>query len=154
MKKCSKCEIEKPRTDFNKNRARSDGFRGECRDCQKIYYQSHKEEMALYRKAYYQSHKEEMTAQQKIYNQTDRGKEAFCRASAKTIQKFPEKHKARQAVNNAIRDGRLIRPSICESCFQEKFVQGHHEDHVNKPLEVDWLCIKCHKELHKKLLLV
>lgn len=56
------------------------------------------------------------------------------------------KRLAKDAVNNAIRSGKLVK-ELCW-CGSSK-VQGHHEDY-NKPLEVIWLCIKHHKELHMK----
>lgn len=36
MKKCSKCNIEKELSEFNKSKLYSDGKRCECRECQKI----------------------------------------------------------------------------------------------------------------------
>lgn len=53
---------------------------------------------------------------------------------------------ARQAVNNALRDGRLVRGE-CERkgpdcCGQ---IEGHHEDY-SKPLAVRWLCQHHHKQ--------
>ena len=57
--------------------------------------------------------------------------------------------KAHNDVNNAIAAGKLIRPSYCEWCFEKKNVEGHHEDY-SKPLDVDWLCTKCHRKLHKE----
>lgn len=44
-------------------------------------------------------------------------------------------------------DGRLIKPSICSECGANKNIQAHHYDY-SKPLDVTWLCGKCHKAIH------
>jgi hypothetical protein len=59
----------------------------------------------------------------------------------------PEKYKARTAVGNAIRDGKLVRQP-CEGCQTTDRVQAHHHDY-SKPLEVRWLCRKCHGKEHE-----
>ena len=51
-------------------------------------------------------------------------------------------------VNRAIKNGVLIKPSVCENCGKECSPEGHHEDY-SMPLEVVWLCKSCHLELHK-----
>jgi len=55
----------------------------------------------------------------------------------------------------AIKKGILI-PQPCESCGAvgtmkdgRNAVQAHHDDY-NKPLEVRWLCQRCHHEWHKE----
>ena len=60
----------------------------------------------------------------------------------------PEKRKAHHAVNNAVRDGRLVKLP-CEKCGSTKRVHGHHDDY-SKPLEVRWLCPLHHGELRRK----
>jgi len=51
--------------------------------------------------------------------------------------------------NKAIRRGELIRPDNCEKCGttvkmqRGAKIQAHHADH-QKPLEVEWLCLRCH----------
>lgn len=72
----------------------------------------------------------------------------------KSIAKYPEKNKARVALGTAIRYGKIIRPTICEGCKKpNKRIEGHHEDY-SKPLDVDWLCKKCHNVADKKHLLI
>jgi hypothetical protein len=57
----------------------------------------------------------------------------------------PDRYKAQIAVGNALRAGTLKREP-CYFCAAE-FVHGHHEDY-SKPLEVIWLCPRCHHRLH------
>ena len=58
--------------------------------------------------------------------------------------------------HRAIRKGILVRPVICECCNLEfpllgkNKLQAHHKDY-NCPLDVTWLCDKCHRELHRQL---
>ena len=51
-------------------------------------------------------------------------------------------------IQRAIKDGRLIKPTKCETCgVQNKRLLGHHDDY-NKPLDVRWLCPPCHGQWH------
>jgi len=63
------------------------------------------------------------------------------------INNNPEKRKAINAANNAVRDGILIRQP-CEGCGATERIHKHHDDY-SKPLEVRWLCAKCHHAEHK-----
>jgi hypothetical protein len=58
------------------------------------------------------------------------------------------KHKraAHNAVNNAIQAGRIARGD-CSECGAPH-AEGHHPDY-SKPLEVVWLCRRCHTDLHR-----
>ena len=58
------------------------------------------------------------------------------------------KHQARDALNNAIRAGSVIRPSACSQCGCACSPHGHHHDY-SKSLDVVWLCQPCHIEEHK-----
>lgn len=60
-------------------------------------------------------------------------------------KRHPEKHKAREAVKRAKKSGKLI-PKPCFICGDDK-VEAHHEDY-SKPLDVKWMCIKCHHAEH------
>lgn len=52
---------------------------------------------------------------------------------------------ARAATAHAVKVGRLIKEP-CNICGVEK-VEAHHLDYL-KPLEVEWYCLKHHRELH------
>jgi hypothetical protein len=60
----------------------------------------------------------------------------------------PIKEKAHSIVRGAIISERLIRPSMCSKCKSGGRIEAHHNDY-NKPLEVIWLCNKCHRFLHR-----
>lgn len=56
---------------------------------------------------------------------------------------------ARQAVTRALRKGKLVRPSICSNCREcVGKTHAHHTDY-RKPLQIEWLCVECHKEIHR-----
>ncbi len=59
--------------------------------------------------------------------------------------KNPQAYRAQSAVSNAVRDGRLQKLD-CEFCGSDQ-VHAHHKDY-SKPLDVVWLCAKCHHRLH------
>lgn len=61
--------------------------------------------------------------------------------------KYPKKYKAHNYINNAIRDGKLVNPGVCEERSSDFAVEGHHDDY-DKPREVRWLCSLCHKRWH------
>lgn len=142
MKKCYKCNQIKDSSDFYKNKSKWDGLCTECKTCQKTHWTSPKGKRV------------KQKSNQK-YRQTPEGKASHCKDGEIQRLKFPEKKKAHLAVSNEIAAGRMERPSICEGCFQEKFVEGHHWSYEEENwLDVEWLCGKCHTELHKELLLV
>ncbi len=60
-----------------------------------------------------------------------------------------QKAKARNVFSGAVARGDVVRPSNCEDCGIKPrvSVHGHHEDY-SKPLDVKWLCPKCHKKRH------
>lgn len=63
---------------------------------------------------------------------------------------------AQNVLEYAIRKGIVERKTSCENCGAtgkmkdgRTKIQAHHTDY-NKPLEVTWLCQKCHHEWHKQ----
>ncbi len=61
---------------------------------------------------------------------------------------------AQNVLEKATASGKVIRPDKCETCGSTQTfidgrssIQGHHTDY-NKPLDVMWLCQKCHHKWH------
>jgi hypothetical protein len=58
----------------------------------------------------------------------------------------PEAYRAHNAANNAIRDGKLERQP-CQMCGSQENVHKHHRNY-SRPLDVIFLCARCHHRLH------
>lgn len=67
---------------------------------------------------------------------------------------YQRRHKkkvaAHQTVYSAVKQGKLIKPSLCQSCRTEAELEAHHVDY-DQPLAVNWLCEECHKQVHKDI---
>ena len=65
----------------------------------------------------------------------------------------PQQKAAYDAVRSAHHKGVLVRPTSCQRCgLPERkgsdgrsLLHGHHHDY-QKPLDVEWLCTKCHRK--------
>jgi hypothetical protein len=77
---------------------------------------------------------------------TPERREHITRVSRQWRKDHPDAYKANNAVNNAVRDRRLDKEP-CSICGTEKEVHGHHKDY-SKPLDVIWLCARCHHRIH------
>lgn len=54
------------------------------------------------------------------------------------------KKAATVAVNNALRDGRIERAGQCHYCGSLETLTAHHWNYY-RPLDVTWLCSRCHR---------
>ncbi len=57
-----------------------------------------------------------------------------------------QRYLARGILRKAVQDNRIVKPGVCSDCgsaTERMELHGHHEDY-SKPLEVAWLCRKCH----------
>jgi len=89
---------------------------------------------------------------QKRYEQTEKGKATRRLAIKRFVVRNPNYHKARHAVSNAIRDGKIPRPDTLHCyCCKEKAEQYHHWNGYEPEhwLDVWPVCIKCHSGCDK-----
>jgi len=62
---------------------------------------------------------------------------------------YKQKHLARKAIADALKERKIKRPEICELCDNTGQLDAHHVDY-GRPLFVYWLCDSCHGVVHRK----
>ena len=160
-KKCPKCKTIKSISEFNKNKKAKDELHSYCKSCLKIYSriyrQSDKTKVAnrLYQKRYRQTEKGKAYIKhyRKCYRQTENGKAIRKEGLKRFFDHNPNHLKAKTAVNNAIRAGKLSRPNtkLCHYC--SKPAQQYHHWHGYEPehwLDVVSTCKDCHYKCKRK----
>lgn len=157
-----------PVSQFGKDRNRPDGLHPYCRTCRariaknrmqssEKVRQAAREATARYHKTehgkkkgqeYYIAHKAEYREREKRYQQRPDVKAKKARKAAVYRMNNPLKHEARQAVEYAIRKGRIKIPDRCEWCG--KPANGKLEAHHWKGYAVfRWFDVKfVHKKCH------
>ena len=139
--KCGRCSIYLPESEFYLDGKTASGVSSQCRLC-------HSEGNLRTRNL---DNARDLNADHMRRARAADPEKFRCRereASAKKRQCSPEKVAARQALNNAVKRGDVLRPSACETCATPGRVTGHHDDY-SKPLQVRWLCTACHGREHR-----
>lgn len=135
MKKtCRKCGDRLSIDDFYKHRDMRDGHLNICKPCV---------QSAVRRRRRLDDSVREYD---RMRSKLPHRKAKAMQVTKKRRQGNPIKYKANTAVGNAIRDRRLTKEP-CYFCGTDKRLQAHHHDY-NKPLDVIWLCVRCHHRLH------
>ena len=138
MKVCFKCDTKKPLSEFYKHSQMADGHVNKCKKCNKKDVQKNYRVNIDHYKEYDKA----------------RGKLPYRKAGkAASLSKWrsrnPIKRMASQIVNNAVRDGKIIKPELCEGCESKPIrLHGHHDDYAYA-LVVRWLCPGCHNKWHQ-----
>jgi hypothetical protein len=146
LKVCVDCCQPKERSAFYRNSTNADGRFKWCKDCHKIRLIPRMEAIRAYdrQRGQLPERKRIVLARAPKYKGKPYRQIKAMRAS------HPEAAAARAALGNAVRDGRIVKPLVCEGCGAGGKLHGHHEDY-SKPLEVDWLCSKCHGARHREI---
>ena len=136
LKLCFKCLRNLPLSEFYRHPKMADGHLNKCKECTRL-------DAARYAALNHEKVKE----RERTRNQ--RPERVYARALRQKLlrAKYPHKYKARNAVSNAIRDGKLDRKP-CEVCGDPQS-HAHHVDY-SRPLDVVWLCINHHFYQHRK----
>lgn len=140
-KLCTGCREVKPRTEFYKDRLRTDGLYGKCKVCKRASQRSRDA-------ANPKRHAARALRWQQ--NNPKRAKEIRAGVKRRYLERYPERAAAGVAVRRAISNGTLIRPGVCSECENpHPRIEGHH-DSYDHPLAVRWLCRPCHNDHHRK----
>lgn len=145
VKTCNRCEVEKPETEFKPYKKRGAYTRWfVCYACERDDWRSSKR-LAKKRVA---------VAKRRADGKL---KQAEDRRARRYMKLHPEKKRAGDYLRNAIRVGKVLRPSRCEECGKipppargssRPRIEAHHIDY-SKPLAVRWLCKPCHNAQHE-----
>ena len=135
MKACIICSHPKELEKFYAHPEMADGHSNKCIECYKEYEKERRLNPVV---------RESKRAYEQGRQQTPKRRLAQQRYQIARRLRNPEKHQARTAIGNALRDGRLERKP-CEECGSME-VQAHHDDY-SKPLDVRWLCFRHHREI-------
>lgn len=182
MKTCARCKIEKEESEFNKASSRKDGLCPYCRICKSLeskkYNTENREKCREKLRKWREENPQKNTEYSQVYREKNHEK-IRARASTKSSKEKQKvaskrwyeenkehvrkvnaewKRKNRKVANSHslvakhVKLGKLLRPKRCQKCKTDQGkMEAHHEDY-DKPLEVVWLCFKCHKKIHGKLL--
>lgn len=133
MKRCARCQTEKPLDAFHRDKNRPDGLYHTCKACKREIH-----------KARYWADPEAGRQRYRDWYAANSEQE---RARSHGRRRNHERAKwlARRAVNDAIKCGRMKR-QLCEVCGDPN-THGHHDDY-SRPLDVRWLCPKHHAAVH------
>jgi len=120
LKKCGRCKIEKPLSEFHRHASMPDGRQGYCKKCNAEYMRE--------------------------YWHTPAGWDSAHRVKSRPEQR--KKQLVRMALNKAVGEGLLphISTQYCVDCGAP--AQNYHHDDYSRPLDVVPLCRKCDYKRH------
>ena len=111
-----------------------------------------KEKERAYKRAWYLANREKKyLSKEAIERRTTYAKanpEVGERATRAWVKRNPEKKRAHWALKDAVKVGKIVRPSVCSRCGSEGPIHAHHPDY-SKPLEVEFICSSCHGKQHR-----
>lgn len=146
---CFKCNLVKPLGEFYTHPGMADGHLNKCKDCTKADVKGRRsanpEKLKVYEKL--RATMPNRIASINKYRKSTKGKEKVKRAQMTSRLRFPEKYKARNKFNNALRDGKVMAWPICAVPECNKEPEAHHPDY-GQPLSVVWLCTRHHRQAH------
>ncbi len=138
---CRKCPAE-----FALTAAAAKNSDYRCPACRKAdnrkHFQSHKDQRREYMRDYREANPEKHAR----WSAETRATPEFKAKWAAYIAMSADRKRARSKVTTALRAGRLVRPATC-ACGSGLRVEAHHDDYA-KPLDVEWLCRRCHRKHH------
>jgi hypothetical protein len=149
---CYTCKEEKDLQVFSKEKRTKTGYSYLCKECDKERAKKYKEKNI---DKWKDSKKRYLD--KKVEEDPDFFKKRYIRFKEKILKGYeryiPTHRKeinARNLINLHIRRGKLMKPNHCSNCLGiSKKIEAHHEDY-NKPLEIIWVCSKCHNLLDKR----
>ena len=134
LKVCKQCNEAKELASFYRHPHGRNGLQHLCKDCQK-----HKMKMRRLTNPYVQQF-------ERARAKTPERRKYARENSDRWNRENPAGYRAHNILHAAVRDGKLIKQP-CALCGTTEHVHGHHKNYA-EPLNVVWLCARCHHRLH------
>lgn len=145
--KCRKCSVEYRRTPGEVKR-----WRHTCKACESQYHKEWRARRAAEGRPVKGG--KVSPEKQKIYAKEYNKRPEVKKRAAERMRKYTNdprlrmRHEARWQARRAVASGK-IKKIPCVKCGERKS-EMHHPDYY-KPLDVVWLCVKCHDAEHRSL---
>ena len=154
---CKSCKKEKlkkrkeqdPDKYREKERLRSEQRRQtqEFKEWRKDHQERNRDKISRKSREYYEDKKKSVYEVQKIWK--SKNKEKVREYNSEFKKKNPLKVACHKFVCAALKEGIINKALVCCECQIECKAEAHHEDYT-KPLDVIWLCHRCHMKRHRK----
>ena len=169
---CCVCKVIKDLNDFPKDKQSSLGYSYRCKECNRKRHKEYSKRMPeevreRKRKARneygkenrlhlnkkmredYQNNPEKYRARNKKFRKEN--KEKFNEYMRNYRENNMEKILAQAKVKYHVDNENIVRPDNCSICKSSDYrIEAHHFEY-SKPLDVLWVCQKCHLALHQRI---
>jgi len=152
-KTCKQCLEVKPLNEFYEYVKDSGAYFGKCKECIKSNVNKHREDNIEKVRSYDRNrpnHSERIQKNKERLDNDPIAKKKNNEQRNEWSKQNRHKRNANQKLSRSVLKGIVIRKFVCEKCPSDIKVEAHHEDYL-KPLDVVWLCSKCHHLRHKEL---
>lgn len=135
-KPCFKCRQSRPLSDFYLHPRMADGHLNKCKFCAKLDVRLNRAK----RSDFYVTYDRERGLRPERKNM-------YRRKQIEYRARHPERTSVYCKVYRAKKAGVLAPPIRCPGCGEVSQIDAHHEDY-SQPLQVTWICPRCHHAHH------
>lgn len=166
LKKCTICKIEKPYSEFHKNKSRKDGFNNVCKICKseadKKSHAKHREKRIAKMKVYYEENKDWFLEECKKYRSENKEKIAeYKKDWAKRNRERKSEQERRWRENNPIRNSEMkkkwyrenrdrVYSNLLKRRSQKHFVRFEGLRRIQILERDNWTCRSCGVRVHDR----
>lgn len=149
QKSCITCKEVKDIECFYKHPGMKDGRLNKCKECQKKSSSDSKKNNPERTREQGRKYARKQSTKDKyaLLSKDPNYKLKRSIAGKRYRERYKKKTMARYIVAHAKRTGIIVPPDHCSCCMSKCNPHAHHSDY-NKPLDVIWLCDRCHKDWH------
>lgn len=132
LKKCTRCGLEKPTSEYYIYKTRGFKLYAECKKCG----------AERLRESYWRN------PNQYKAKKNERRRRRWLNMSDEQKKEHREHLKVQVRAWSFVKKIKMYRPNHCLICGTKCTPQGHHPDYL-KPEYVIWCCIGCHRQIHR-----